>query len=242
MKKTIITICVAMTLAACNDVEPLAFDAIKRAKTEIDPVVSLRTIRDVFAEARKCRGTVGKGMGECDVPYELYQADHAFLVKAAQAGDPAALREIFEGRAKQLDLQPVKNDLKAAVLNRAKDSTNADLLATAAAIYADDTLGVISTSEQVRYLERAWAAGDKSVAGKLANIHARRRDYETAYFWSLRCYKTCNRQADLLPGDIPDQIELSALEKHLNAVQIASLQAEAAKDQDGLSLAPPGRK
>lgn len=212
-----LVISLASILSACSRD---AKHAVEKAQVEQNPAKSLEIIR----QAKKLYLDDCDSWG-CDVPDELYSAEEKYFVKAAKAGHEPSSRELF---FKRKDLEALKNELKSGVLARAKESKNVDLLVAAASIAGDDKLGVINRAQQIDYLKRAWSAGDAGSAGKLAHIFRRMKDFNSAYFWSLRCIQECRRDNGLESGDFANQTELPELEKHLAADQIAKLQIASA--------------
>lgn len=217
MKRIITVVIAGLILTACSkDIQ----QALEIAKAESDPAKSLEVIRQAEKSyLEQCNSL------RCSVPRSLLAADQEYFLKAAKAGNERVLRELFTVRPDMIDLQ---NEMKGSVLIRAKDSKNADLLASAASIYGNDTLGVVNKAQQIEYLNRAWAAGDVKSAGQLAHIYVRLKDFDNAYFWSLRCTQECNRSVGVREGEYSTQTELLELEKHLDANKIATLQRESA--------------
>lgn len=208
----------ASLLTACgNDVQV----ALEQAKQQASASESLKIIRKAKkAYVQSC------GSRFCDIPDEFYEAGDTYFAKAAKSGDEVILRELY-GEGICSSSTPrwclLQDELRASVLERAKASSNPDLLAAAAAIYGDDKAGVINTSLRIAYLKRAWAAGDVLSAGELARVFARHHQFEDAYFWSLRCVRDCNRQGVAI-GESIAIIELPELEKNLSKSQISKLQ------------------
>lgn len=217
MKRLVTVVIAGLVLAACSkDVQ----QALEKAKAEKNPAKSLEVVRkaeDSYLE--DCNSW------RCSIPRSLAAAEQEYFVKAAKAGDERVLRELFTER---VDMEGLQAELKDSVLNRGKDSKNVHLLATIASIYGNDTLGVVNTAQQIAYLKRAWAAGDVQSAGQLGHIYVRQKDFDNAYFWSLRCTQRCKRSVGVKYGEYSTQIELLELEKHLDANKIATLQSESA--------------
>lgn len=211
-----------LLLAGCSNSN--VNEALARAKAETNPVKALEIIQQ--AEGDYCED---KSPKFCFAPDELSKAEDDYFTSAARLGDERTLRILFSsGRGgKWLSLQ---DELKSSVLERAKSSKNPDLLATAAYIYGDGTSNVVNSTEKIYYLMRAWEAGDDQSAAQLAHHFVRLKDYEKAYFWSLRCNRNCTRDRVEI-GEYVNQIELLELEKHLSSDKITKLQKEAAASQ-----------
>ncbi len=217
MKRIITVVIAGLILTACSkDIR----QALEQAKAESDPAKSLEVIRHAEKSyLEQCNSL------RCSVPRSLVAADQEYFLKAVKAGNERALRELFTVRPDMVDLQ---NELKGPVLTRGRDSKNADLLVAVASIYGNDTLGMVNKAQQIEYLKRAWAVGDVKSAGQLAHIYVRLKDFDSAYFWSLRCTQECNRSVGVKEGEYSNQIDLPELEKHLDANKKATLQRESA--------------
>lgn len=195
--------------------------AIENAKAETDPVKSLIIIRQAKLEYQdQC-------FSKCFAPEEIQSAEEKYFIAAAKSGDEKVLRELFDMN-KYSHLIALKIELKSKILERAQTSKNVDLLTAAASIYGNDTLSIVNKEHQIHYLKRAWSAGNGQSAGILAHIYVRMKDFENAYFWSLRCIQDCKRFVGAQVGESSDQIELIELEKHLDPSKIIKLQNESA--------------
>lgn len=235
LKLLMAVVALVTLLCGCSSDESVKI-AIEKAKAEPNPEAALKII--VAAEAAFC----GKhaAIGRCHLPEELREAEESYFVAAAKAGVPHVLRTLYIERYGDTQL---KAELKQMVLEKAASSNNADLLVTAASIAGNDSLGPINDELQLTLLKRAWETGAKQAAGYLANIYARSKNYETAYYWSLRCNSNCRR--DVMGGfaksgytDYSDSSSLGALEKHLSRETIARLQKEASAGELGKYLTP----
>lgn len=112
--------------------------------------------------------------------------------------------------------------MRSTVLDRAKTSNDPDLLVAAAQIYRDDRIGVIDTQLETQYRYRAWRAGDKASARRLAEIYLDQEQHEQAYLWSLRCIHECDRS---------DAISLTNLSQKVAPGERAKIQ-ELAKETE----------
>jgi len=220
MRFVIVSIVVAaMMLVGCsNEVAK----TLARAKAESNPVAALAIIRQ--AKSSFCEGEFHSS---CYPPDDLLSAEDEYFPKAAKSGDAHVLRELFTSRSEKL--VPLQTELKSSVIERARTSKDRELLIAAANIFGNESIGVINSVQQLAYLERAWAAGDDASAGSMAHVFVRRKDYENAYLWSLRCVRSCNREDGVREGEFVKQIQLGELAKHLSQEQITKLQMDAAK-------------
>lgn len=191
--------------------------ALRAASKEKEPVKALTIIYKAMEE--HC--PEGRGW-HCNVPDELDRAAGIYRDQALKRGDPKLLRELFARDNQELDK---KKTYLAYVLEKAKASSDQDLLVAAASIYGDDRLRIIDTGQEVQYLERAWKAGDMPSAGRLAQIYQRQRNYDRAYLWSLRCIDDCVRD------HYGREIQLLSLETYLEPDRIGELQANAKAGQ-----------
>ena len=216
MNKTFVMVLVALMLGACSSQE-----AINKAKKAASPSQALEIVRNAIAE--ECPN----GIRFCSAADALLEARNEYFTKAVRAGETKVLRELYEAPSFGQSLL-LQAELKNNVLDNANTSTDPDLLAVAAAIHGNDTLGIVNATAQIEFYSRAWSAGDELSAGRLAHIFARLKDYEKAYLWSLRCINKCNRSKGVLEGESSDQIQLRFLEKNLSDKQITALQQAAA--------------
>lgn len=223
MNKTICTIILGIIAAAlligCTkyDAQP----ALSRAAAATTPSQALVIIRAAIVDY--CNGVRYNG---CDAPSELEEAMRKYFSEAARAGDGEVLRELFA--ANGFGSLELKDEVRPKLLQLAKESSDPDLLAAAAASVGNDRDGVINLAMQIEFLQRAWAVGDDRSAGKLAHVYVRMNDYQNAYLWSLRCIRRCNRSDGWESGGNLDAIELRTLEEKLSKQQIAVIQGKAA--------------
>lgn len=219
MKKIIGFIVIGLVgfLAGCND-----FGAVlDQAKTAPTPAEALKVIWNW--ESDWCKHTVRRS---CDFPKEVEDAEAQYFEAAARAGTPFVLRTLYIDQYYRTDLQA---ELKTMVLEKVSESDDPDLLLVAASIVGNERLGPINDEKQLAFLNRAWKAGAKQAAGYLANIYARTKDYETAYYWALQCNANCRR--DNMTGftksgyDAYEADKLGNLEKHLSPKAMARIQS-----------------
>jgi len=217
MKSSVGIIFMVIWLIGCSS---NADKLIAKAESEPDPTKALAIIRQTEEYYKE------NPISNYNEKDRLLQAEDKYFTLAAKSGNEHVLRELFEYRSgKWVALQ---DELQPNVLERAKTTNNPDLLAAAAAIYGNNKVNVINTSERVNYLMRAWKAGDKPSAGLLSHHFVRLKDYDSAYLWSLRCIRDCDREKGIEQGEYINQIKLGELEKHLNNVEIINIQKEAA--------------
>lgn len=221
----LIAIGAAVLLLGCSDESAkLAIDQAKAAPT---PAAALESIRTW--EAEYCKPTDAYRF-RCRIPEEVSKAEEGFYEAAARAGTPKILRSVYvEGYRYTL-----MAELKEMALEKAASSNDPDLLITAASIYGNANLGPLNEDQQIAFLKRAAAAGDKQAAGYLAIVYGRMGSYENAYAWSLRCNAGCDRRrTNGFEKDgysnYQDLSSIAGLEKHLSRETIARLQKEAGK-------------
>ena len=231
MKRNVLMSLVAAVAILCGCSDQSTKIVLDTAKAAATPEAAYEII--VAAEEAYCRGQFN-----CKLPAELLDADDAYFAAAAKAGAPKILLTLYLSRGGKLAA-----DLKQVTLERAASSNDPDMLLVAASILGNSNLGPINDDLQIAFLKRAWDAGNKQAAGLLANSYARSKDYETAYYWSLRCNSGCER------NDIQgfrksgydytlDTTSLGELEKHLNHETIARLQNDASVGELGKYLTP----
>lgn len=203
-------------LSGCSDTRRVLAEAESVASPEKAVKIVDRAISDYCEEK----------FNRCYPPDDLIKARGRYFYAAARAGDAAALRELYEqGFGETRDA--VRLELKSRLLKTAEASDDPDILAAAAAAVSNDRIDVIDRSLQMQFLKRAWQAGDDRSAGRVAHFYAQQADHQNAYLWSLRCVRTCRRQANVPAGASVFQIELHKLEAALTQAQVSAIQRAA---------------